>query len=332
LLSQPRNPRRYDALSDHLRKVFGGSVRKLPFSAGLSCPNRDGTRGRGGCSYCSGKEIVPSWFVPGEDVRTQLRRGIDALGRGGARRFIAYLQDHTGTHCAPEMLSRILAEALSVPGVVGLSVGTRPDCLGPRVLDILESFARRTSFWLEIGLQSSSDSTLDRIGRNHTAPEFARAVRDARARQIETVAHVILGLPGEGRAETDATADFVAGLDVSGVKIHNIMVLRGTRLHEIFERGGFVPPAVQEYCDMAVRFLERLPPGVAIHRLAAEAPADLLAAPDWAKDKSAVVRAIERELERRDTRQGALWPGTPGNPGATRARKKSSVKTLEVIS
>ncbi|MBI5525469.1 MAG: TIGR01212 family radical SAM protein [Deltaproteobacteria bacterium] len=316
--------RRYNPLGDHLRKVFGGPVRKLPFSAGLTCPNRDGTRGTGGCFYCSGKDLVPSWFVPGEDVPTQLRRGMEALGRGGARMFIAYLQDHTGTHCAPERLEQVLAEALSAPGVVGLSVGTRPDCLGSPVLDVLESFARRTRLWLEIGLQSSSDSTLLSVGRNHTAAEFADAVRAARARGIETVAHVILGLPGEGRAETDATAGFLATLGVPGVKIHNIMVLRGTRLHEMSERGEFVPPTAEEYRDMAVRFLERLPPGVVIHRLAAEAPTDLLAAPAWARDKSAVIRAVERELERRDTRQSVRWLGSRSiPPGGTTDRETS---------
>lgn len=297
--------RRYNAFSDHLHAVFGAPARKVTFSAGLTCPNRDGTLDTGGCSYCSGLELVPGCRVHGEGVGAQIRRGIAAARRPAGTRFIAYLQDHTGTHCAPERLRLMLDEALSVEGVAGLSVGTRPDCLGPAIMDVLESFARRTAFWLEIGLQSASDRTLAAIGRNHTAADFAAAVTDARSRGIEAVAHVILGLPGEGTRETDATADFLSVCGVPGVKIHNLLVLRGTRLHHDFARGGFVPPTIEQYCDMAVRFLELLPPATVIHRLAAEAGPDLLIEPVWARDKSGVARAVVRELERRDTWQGA---------------------------
>jgi radical SAM protein (TIGR01212 family) len=301
---------RINSLSNHLRETFGGPVRKVTFKAGLTCPNRDGTRGRGGCIFCSGVELVPAHFVPGEGTADQIRRGIAAAARGKAGsglRFIAYLQDHTGTHCSPQFLRGLLSEAAGVENVVGLSVGTRPDCLGEPILDVLGEIALSIPLWLEIGLQTASDTTLHDINRNHTSGEFARAAAAANERGISVVAHVVLGLPGEGFDEAAATADLLAQSGVSGLKLHNLLVLRDTALAGDLESGRYIPLSRAQYSDMAVRFLERTPPDVVVHRLAAEAPGDLIAGPDWASDKHSVISAIEAELESRDTWQGRLY-------------------------
>ena len=220
----------YNALSDNLRHVFGGPVRKVPFSLGLTCPNRDGTKGTGGCVFCSHDELLPHWRVRGEGVRRQVTRGITATGGHCGTRYIAYLQDHTGTWCEPSVLADACREALAVDGVVGLSIGTRPDCITGAMWRVLEDLAATTHLWLELGLQTSDDRTLERLNRNHTAQVFADAAQEAARRGVAVVAHVMLGLPGEGAVEAEATAAFLAGTGVAGVKLHNTLVIRGTRL------------------------------------------------------------------------------------------------------
>jgi len=283
-------------LSAHLKEKYGGSVRKVTFRVGLDCPNRDGTKGSGGCIFCSGEELVPKDYRKGQSVKEQICSGIRSAERSGKSRhagFIAYFQDRTATHCDPELLRDVIEEASGVEGIVGISVGTRPDCLGAGIMDVLEETASRIPLWLEIGLQSSSDRTLALINRNHTAEDFRTAVKEAKARGISTVAHVVLGLPGEGMEDYLETARFIADTEVDGVKIHNLIVLKGTKLCEMYMAGEYVPIGLDEYCMAVRRFLELVPSNVVIHRLAAEAPASMIAAPGWAINKSAVLSAIE---------------------------------------
>ncbi|MFA6034833.1 MAG: TIGR01212 family radical SAM protein, partial [Myxococcota bacterium] len=284
-----KNGRTINTLSSHLKKVFGGSVSKVTFKLGLDCPNR--VNGDG-CIFCSGLELVPRHFCIGDSVGVQIKKGMEAKGRKPSKGYVAYLQDHTGTNCPPDLLLESLKEAAEVPGVLAVSVGTRPDCLEPDILDVLTEVSRIKPVWLEIGLQSSSAATLAAINRGHDPGAFTRAASEAINRGFEVIAHVVLGLPGEGIEDCIRTAGFLADARVHGVKIHNIIVLRDTKLHKMHAAGLFKPPEMDEYCAMAVSFLEHTPEDVVIHRLAADASADLIVAPDWAKRKLPVIAAI----------------------------------------
>ncbi len=221
-----------------------------------------------------------------------------------ARRFMAYFQPFSNTFAPPRHLRRLYDEALGVPDVVGLSVGTRPDCLPGAVVDLLAEYHRRTYFWLELGLQTTHDATLSFLRRGHDFRAFADAFERARARGIRICVHVILGLPGETKAQMLETAREMARLRVDGIKIHLLHVLRGTPLGQMYEQGGIRMLEQAEYVDLVADFLERLHPDTEIHRLTGDGPRDLLLAPLWSLNKWEVLNAIDDELRRRDSRQG----------------------------
>lgn len=306
----------YLSFSRYLRRRFGCRVRRIPLDAGFTCPVRDGTLSTGGCLYCD--ERGASSSDAGLPVGEQLRRGIEtARRRLGAEKFIAYFQAFTGTYAAPGELSRLYAEGTDHPDVVGLSIGTRPDCAPDPVLDVIAPFASRMETWIEYGLQSSHDETLRRVGRGHTAADFADAALRTSARGIRVCAHLIIGLPGETDGMVRETARFVASLPVDGVKIHLLHVLRGTPLEAAYRDGGLALLSRDAYARLACDVLELLPPSMVIQRLTGEAPPDRLVAPAWALRKQEVLAAIRDELARRGTRQGARW--SPGSPAPSAA-------------
>jgi radical SAM protein (TIGR01212 family) len=297
--------RRYRALSAHLRERFGGKVRSVTIDAGFTCPNVDGTVTTGGCVYCDNRSFSPNRRLPRATVRVQLDRGIAILAkRFGADRFIAYFQAGTNTHAAVEKLRRLYDEALGDPRIVGLAIGTRPDSVPDAVLDLLEGYARRLPVWLELGLQTIHDRSLDWMNRGHRVDAFDDAVRRCQGRGLELCAHVILGLPGEGRGDMLATADALAALPVGAVKIHNLYVVKGTPLEAMYRAGEVTLFERDEYVGVVCDFLERLPPDRVVHRLSGDAPTDYLVAPPWCLDKPALLRAIDAELARRDSWQG----------------------------
>lgn len=297
---------RYLSFSQYLRRRFGCRVHRVPLDAGFTCPTRDGALSTGGCLYCD--ERGASSSDAGLPVREQLLKGIGtARRRHGAEKFIAYFQAFTGTYAPPGALARIYADGTDHPGVVGLAIGTRPDCAPEAVLDVIAPFAARMETWVEYGLQSSHDATLRRVGRGHTAADFANAARRTGARGIKVCAHVIVGLPGETDAMVEATARFIASLPVDGVKIHLLHVLRGSPLESMYREGGIALLSMDKYVDLACDFLELLPPTMVIQRLTGEAPPDRFVAPAWALRKQEVLSAIRDELARRDSRQGSRW-------------------------
>ncbi len=296
--------RRYRALGPYLRQRFGGPVFKVPVDAGFSCPNRDGTTGTGGCIYCNN-----SSFSPGRarlPVRRQIAEGI-AAGRRKAERYIAYFQSFSNTHGLPDQLRALYEEALACPGVVGLAIGTRPDCLPGPVLDCLADLSRRHPLWLELGLQTASDRTLSAINRGHSAAEFEEAVTRCRAAGIEVVAHLILGLPGEGPREMMASARFLTRLKVQGVKLHLLHVVRDTVLERRYYQGRVPLMGPRQYVEQVCDLLEILPPATVIHRLQADCPEALLVAPAWINRKSSILNDINRTMENRDSWQGKLF-------------------------
>jgi radical SAM protein (TIGR01212 family) len=297
--------RRYRSLAAYLRERFGVRVRTLALDAGFTCPNVDGTVTTGGCVFCDNRSFSPNRRLPRVSLRAQVERGIAVLsGRYRAERYIAYFQAGTNTHGPLDRLRRLYDEALAHPLVVGLAVGTRPDSVPDAVLDLLDDYARTRPVFLELGLQSIHDRSLEWMNRGHDVAAFFDAVARCRGRNLELCAHVILGLPGESRADMLATARAVAGLPLHGVKIHNLYVVRGTPLEAQYQRGEAPLLTRDEYVSVVCDVLEVLPPELVIHRLSGEAPEDYLVAPDWCRDKPALLRAIDAELARRDSRQG----------------------------
>jgi radical SAM protein (TIGR01212 family) len=298
-------PPRYRKLNTWLRETFGRKVYRVGLCGDFACPNRDGTLGVGGCIFCNPASSEPLGYGPGMPVREQLEKGTQYVrGRHGADRFIAFFSDYTTTYADVERLGAMVREAIAWPGMVGLAVSTRPDCLPPEVLDLLEAVSRETFLWVELGIQSAHDESLELLRRCHAVEDSRRAVAELRARNIVVSGHVILGLPGESADDMMATARFLADCGVQGAKIHNLHVVKETELAEMYRRGEVACLELDEYVDLAVRFLEQLPPSVVIQRVSGEAPRRLTVAPEWSINKLAVVNAVGRELVRRDTWQG----------------------------
>jgi radical SAM protein (TIGR01212 family) len=307
--------KRYQLFSEHLKCHFGGRVHKISVDAGFSCPNRGGTRDLPGCLFCDPGGSGAVGIDRGFPVAEQIERGKEVMTRKyRAESFLAYFQPFSNTWAATKRLRELYDEALAVSGVVGLAVGTRPDCLPSDVLDLLAGYHRRTYFWLELGLQSIHDPTLRFLRRGHDYAAFLKAYAGARQRNLRVCVHIILGLPGEDRAEMLATADEMARLGVDGIKIHLLHVLKGTPLGNMYEKGGLRILEQAEYISLACDFLERLHPDTLIHRLTGDGPRDLLMAPLWSLNKWEVLNAIDAELARRGSRQGSFRRTEDGGP------------------
>jgi len=300
-------PNRYNDLNSYLRGLFGCRVQKITVDAGLSCPNRDGAIATGGCIYCNSQGSGTGAHGRGLSIAAQLEAGKAAMARRyRAEKFIAYFQSFSNTYAPVERLRALYEEALGVEGVVGLFIGTRPDCVPEPVLDLLQEMARRSLVWVEYGLQSARDATLALIHRGHDAACFLKALEATHRRGIQVCAHVILGLPGESGADARFTADTLAAAGVDGVKLHNLYVVKGTRLDTLFRSGAYRCLERQEYVEQVVDVLERLPAKIVIQRLTGDPHPEELAAPAWSREKAATLKAIHEKLERRNTWQGRL--------------------------
>lgn len=323
--------RRYRALAPALRARFGGPVRSVTLDAGFTCPNVDGAVATGGCAFCDNRSFSPNRRLPRATVRAQVERGVAILGRRfGAARFLAYFQAGTNTYAPVEKLRRLYDEALEHPQVVGLAVGTRPDCVGDDVLDLLAGYARRVPVFLELGLQSIHERSLEWMNRGHGAAAFFDAVARCGGRGLDLCAHVILGLPGETRDDMLATADALAATAVQAVKVHNLYVVKGTPLERQHAERRVATLGREEYVSLVCDFLERLPPEMIIHRLSGDAPPEYLVAPLWCLDKPGLLRAIDEELARRGSWQGTCVrpvPWAPRRHGLTLACEQGEKKS-----
>ena len=296
---------RVQTLGQDLLRRYGQRVHKLAINAGFTCPNRDGTKGRGGCTFCNNQSFSPNAQEP-PSVTEQIAAGRAVLARRtGARRFIAYFQAYTNTYDRIDRLRARYDEALGIPDVVGISVGTRPDCVPEGVLDLLAGYrAQGREVWLELGLQSADDRTLERVNRGHGFAEFQSAVRAAQRRGIKVCAHLIIGLPGEGRESALWSLERVLNTGVAGLKLHPLHVVRHTRLAQEWGRGDYAPLTLDAYADICADLIEQTPASVVFHRLTGTASPAILLAPRWCACKWAVLNRIEAELTRRGTRQG----------------------------
>lgn len=297
----------YRDYNSYLREKFGCRVQKITLDAGLTCPNRDGTVGVDGCIYCNpkGSGTGASRF---SGIFEQVSTAKEKLARKyKAKKFIGYFQSFSNTYAPLPKLVALYREALEDPDVVGLSIGTRPDCVSDEVLDFLEELSKNRLIWLEYGLQSAKDETLAFICRGHDVRAFDKTLARTRARKIPVCVHVILGLPGETLADMLRTARFLAERDIQAVKVHLLYVIRGTALDTLYRSGAYRCLTREEYAEAVGEFLALLPPHVIIQRLTGDPHPEELAAPSWAMEKQQNLKAIHDYMERHKLYQGKNW-------------------------
>ncbi len=305
------NGARYYSLGVYYKRTFGAPVRKISVDARFSCPNIDGTVGRGGCVFCDAASFSPSRRMGIEDLGAQIDEGIKQIQRRfDADKFVAYFQPSTNTHAPVDVLERAYRMAIKRPEIVALAIGTRPDALGEPVLELLEKIAREKPTSVEIGLQTSKDETLRAINRGHDYACFVDAVQRARGRGFRLGAHLILGLPGETVDDMRLTARRVASLGIDSIKLHHLYVVKNTRLATMWERGVVSLPTLEEYAEYVADFLELISPLTVVERVAGEATEEFLIAPDWTAYKHAGRNAVELALKRRLTWQGKYYDPT----------------------
>jgi hypothetical protein len=289
----------YRDFNSYLRQRYGCRVQKITLDAGLTCPNRDGTLGTRGCIFCNPRGSGTGKAQAGMNIAQQLEQAKEPLRRRyKAKKFLAYFQSYTNTYASVDKLRYLYSQALADPDVVGLTLGTRPDCVPDCVLDMIYEMSRERDIWLEYGLQSAHDQTLERINRGHTVAVFADAVHRTRQRGLPVCVHVILGLPGEGEQEMLGTAWYLAGQDIQAVKIHLLYVVQGTALHHLYNQGRYRCLEQEEYVDLAAKFVHLLPREVIIQRLTGDPHREELVAPKWALNKQQTLQMIEERIGR----------------------------------
>ncbi|HEY4743989.1 MAG TPA: TIGR01212 family radical SAM protein [Desulfuromonadaceae bacterium] len=296
---------RIHSYGHYLRRRFGCRVSKVNVDAGFTCPNRDGSKGAGGCIYCNNVSFSPKGTQPVIPLEEQMAHGMAYhRQRLGSERFIVYFQKYTNTYGSVEHLSDLYRRALNHPDVLGISVGTRPDSLGDDALALLTEIARERYVCLELGLQSMDDAILTRINRGHTLEDFIATVRRSAGRGFDICAHLIHGFPGESAAEFLKAADLIASLPIDSVKLHQLHAVEGTGLAEMYRSGEFVPLTLEQYVNTAADFLERLPGRITVQRLYGSAPLAIRVAPQWGLKNNQMWFAVINELRRRGTWQG----------------------------
>ena len=305
--------RRFNAYSNFFRKHYGERVQKVSINAGFTCPNRDGTLGIGGCTYCNNDAFNPSYCHPGKSVTRQIKEGIEFHKRRYRRAFLylAYFQAYSNTYAPLETLRDLFEEALMYPGVTGLIIGTRPDCMDDQKLGYLRELSQRCYLAVEYGIESCYDKTLRRINRGHTFEDAVKAVRSTAELGINTGAHFIFGLPGETREEMLAEAGIISDLPLKIVKLHQLQIIKGTAMEAEFLNNPdeFQLFGWEEYLDFFISFLERLTPDILVERFSGETPPRFLATGGWGRKRSDLVaNLIEKRLEELDTWQGRLFP------------------------
>ena len=299
---------KYRTFNTYLKEYFGTRVYRVPIDAGFTCPNRDGTRAFGGCTFCDDRGSGAPTIDNALNVRQQLSSGIERIRRRfRSKKFLAYFQAFTNTYAPEAALRNLYDVAFEFEDVVGLCIGTRPDCVPDNVLDLLAEYDQKTFVWLEIGLQSAFNRTLDLINRGHSAEEFFDAVKRAKARRLKVATHLIFGLPGETEAQMIETVRQVARCGVDAVKIHQLCIYKGTPMEQDYLKGDLICLEEEKYVQLVCDALELLDPNQIIMRLVAEGSRDEVIAPQWSFDKNRVMDLIDSELCRRQTRQGSRF-------------------------
>ncbi len=296
--------KRYTAFSDILKNRFHCRVQRVSLDAGFSCPNRDGTIAVGGCTFCGERGSAAVGVQIELPVELQLQKSKDYLIRKfRAEKFLAYFQAYSNTYASVEHLRALYSDALNDPDVVGLIVGTRPDCLPADVLKLLSELNTQTYLWIELGMQTMHDQSLASINRGHTHACFVDAVRRCQESKIRICAHLIFGLPGESREQMLESVIELNRLGVDGIKLHHLHVLKGSKLEHEYQNGGLALMERDEYVELVCDALELIDPKIVIHRLMGDGRSELIA-PDWSRRKLEVLNLIDATMKKRDSRQG----------------------------
>lgn len=302
---------RYNDFPTFLKRLFTGKVQKISINAGFTCPNRDGTVGYGGCTYCNNQTFNPEYCRTEKSVSVQLEEGKRFFAhKYPEMKYLAYFQAYTNTYGELEMLKRKYEEALAVDDVVGLVIGTRPDCMSDTLLDYLETLAQRTFVLVEYGIESTLDRTLHRINRGHTWQTAVDAVQRTAARGLPVGGHVILGLPGESREDILGQAADISRLPLDTLKLHQLQLIRGTRMAREYEERPedfHLFDDVDEYIALVVDYIQRLRPDLVLERFVSQSPKELLLAPDWGLKNYEFNHRLQKRMKEQDAWQGKLY-------------------------
>lgn len=305
---------RYLNYNQVLKTEFAERVQKISINAGFTCPNRDGSKGNGGCTYCNNQTFSPEYCKPDKTVSEQVKEGIDFFHhKYKAQHYLAYFQSYTNTYDSLDKLKIIYEEALSFPAVIGLVVGTRPDCVNAGLLDYFAQLAKKYYVMIEYGIESTNDETLKFINRGHDFACAENAIRETAKRGIRTGAHIILGLPGESRETILSHADKLSELPIDTLKIHQLQLVRGTKMAQQYAEHPewFNLYSADEYIDLVIDFLEKLNPNIAVERFVSQSPKELLLAPEWGLKNFEFTAKIEKKLIERETWQGKKMTPKP---------------------
>jgi radical SAM protein (TIGR01212 family) len=301
--------KRYNDYSAWFRRRFDGRVQKISLDAGFSCPNRDGSKGTGGCTYCNNKSFNPDYCRTEKNIEDQIVKGIQFFAaKYPTMKYLAYFQAYSNTYAPIEILRQSYKEALRHPEVIGLVIATRPDCLSEEILDLLAEFADKCYVSLELGIESLKDETLLRINRGHTVQESIETIHRIAQRGIDNCVHLLLGLPGEEDEDFIHYAKILSELHVHSIKLHQLQIHKDTRMAVDYKDNPseFHLFEVHEYADLVVRFLEHLSPGIIVQRFVSSAPADMVIAPSWGLKNYKFVAKVDKLMQERDTWQGKM--------------------------
>lgn len=304
------NDKHYYSLDYYLKQLYGEKVYKVSLNGGMTCPNRDGKIGVGGCIFCSAGGSGDFAAPKTDSVSTQIDRAIEGISKSKSvgSKFIAYFQAFTNTYAPVEYLRKLFTEAINHPNIVGLSIATRPDCLPDDVLELLSDLNKMKPVWVELGLQTTKEESASFIRRGYPLSVFDDAVDKLSNLGIATIVHIIVGLPHESREDILNSVRYVSQLPIQGIKLQLLHVLKGTDLAA--HLGEFHILGLEEYVDLVIECLEILPEHIVVHRITGDGPKDLLLAPLWSKKKREVMNRINQELAKRNTWQGRLNPST----------------------
>lgn len=301
---------RYLNYNKVLKTEFTERVQKISINAGFTCPNRDGSNGTGGCTYCNNQTFSPEYCKPSKTVTQQIKEGIAFFHhKYASQHYLAYFQSYTNTYDSIEKLKSLYEEALAFPNVIGIVVGTRPDCVSEELLDYFAQLSRNYYVMIEYGIESTDDTTLQFINRGHNFDCAVKTIHATAERDIRVGAHIILGLPGESHETIISHASSLSKLPITALKLHQLQLIKGTKMAEQYlsHPQWFKLYNAQEYCDLAIDFLEHLRPEIAIERFVSQSPSELLASPGWGLKNFEFLMLIEKRLVQRNTKQGARW-------------------------
>lgn len=296
----------YNSFGEYLKMIFGCKVHKISINAGFTCPNRDGTYSYDGCIFCDDTGSAAEPCKPQTPISEQIAHGKEVMSKKyKAKKFLAYFQAYTNTYAPVEKLERLYRDPLMDDDFVGLIIGTRPDCVSDEILDMIAEIAKEKYVQIEYGLQSIHDKSLEYLNRHHTFADFISAFEMTRKRAgIKIGAHVILGIKGESASDMIDTARTLSDMGIDVIKIHQMHVLKGTKLEEAFLRGDFNPMTAEEYVRLVTVFLRNLSPDIIVDRLIGDRAHDLLISPKWSLKKGELLKMIEDELKNTNARQG----------------------------